>query len=109
MLKINGNSIKLTRGDTAYLEITIYTPDGKVYELQKNDKLEFCVREFPKKQQNCPPLLDKVFEDRTIKINPNDTNFLKYGRYFWDVSLIFANGDINTVCSGDITFVYEYN
>ena len=107
MLNINGNSIKLTRGDTAYIEITIYTPTGEVYELQDGDTLQFCIREFPKKQNNRPPLLNKTFNNRTVKILPNDTNALKYGRYYYDVSLIFANGDINTVCAGDITLTYE--
>lgn len=106
MLKINANSITFTRGDTAYLNIAIYKPSGDIYQMQQGDEIHFCIREFPK-TQNCPPLIQKTFEDYTIKILPEDTKYLKYGRYFWDATLIFANGDINTICSGDITLTYE--
>lgn len=107
MLRLNGDSIKMTRGDTAYFEITVYTPDGEIYELQKKDRLVFTVRETPKKTSGSPPLLEKSFQDRTIKLVPEDTNFLKYGKYFWDVEIIFANGDVNTVCAGTLTLAYE--
>ena len=95
MLRLNGDSIKMTRGDTAYFEITVYTPDGEIYELQKKDRLVFTVRETPKKTSGSPPLLEKSFQD------------IKYGKYFWDVEIIFANGDVNTVCAGTLTLAYE--
>lgn len=108
MLQVIDNSIKMTRGDSAYFEIDVYTPEGGIYELQDGDKLHFTVRTHPAKKSNSePPLIEKTFYNNRIKFVPEDTDFIKYGRYFWDCTLVFANGDINTVCSGDITFTYE--
>lgn len=105
MLQIIENSITMTRGDSVYFEIVCWTPDKKVYELEIGDKIRYCLRNVPNK--NSPPLLEKVFKDNQIKLDPEDTNFLKYGRYFWDCTLEFNNGDINTIASGDITLTYN--
>ena len=106
MLNINGTDIKMTRGDSVILNMVIYTPDGNVYEMQNGDSLYFTVRELPKKTSDSP-LIEKTFSNNDIKLTPADTMFLKYGRYFWDVTLIFSDGDVNTVASGYITLTYE--
>ena len=106
MLSINGNEIKMTRGDTVVLNMTIYTPEGKVYELNSGDKLYFTVKTLPK-DEKTPPLIEKVFTCNDITLEPIDTQFLKYGRYFWDSTLEFADGSINTVASGWLTLGYE--
>ena len=54
-------------------------------------------------------LFEKEFESNEIKIEGGDTAFLKYGRYFYDCSLIFADGDINTICAGNFTITHEVN
>ena len=109
MLEINKNNIKLTRGDSAVIDLVIYMPDGTIYELEEGDKVYFGVRLLPKKAPGEQMLLEKEFESNEIKIESGDTAFLKYGRYFYDCSLIFADGDINTICAGNFTITHEVN
>lgn len=108
MLRIVDNSITLTRGDSAYINIVPLTPSGDVYELESTDRIYFTLRRSPKKDNNSnPPLIEKTFWENAIKIDPKDTQFLNYGKYYYDVELIFKNGDISTLCSGTFTISYE--
>lgn len=107
MLSIKKNSISLTRGDNAIISINIYTPDGKIYELQNGDKIIFCVREQLKHSPSSSYLLKKEFYNYEINIQPQDTNFLDYGQYLYDCSLILNNGEINTICNGTFTLTGE--
>ena len=43
MLYIEGNTIRLTRGDTAYLHIPLATPEG-TYEISSTDTLTLSVK-----------------------------------------------------------------
>lgn len=108
MLRIVDNSVTLTRGDSAYINIVPLTPDGEVYELDPADRIYFTLRRSPKRDEGSNPcLIEKTFWENAIKLDPQDTQFLNYGKYFYDVELIFKNGDVSTICSGTFTLTYE--
>ena len=75
MLKVKGNNIKLTRGDTAYLTVPITdTVSAEEYLFQK-----------------------VIQGSNVFKILPTDTSDLRYGTYIYDVQLDMANGDRFTI------------
>nr|DAL21159.1 MAG TPA_asm: hypothetical protein [Caudoviricetes sp.] len=92
----------LTRGDSAYFELSIKDENN---ELTTVDKIFMTVKEdwdsdtikFQKK-------IDKgiYFEDGIYKIfiDPEDTNELEFGRYVYDVEII--KGDIKTTIEAGI-------
>lgn len=92
MFSIDGNTIKLTRGDSATFNIEITTEDGKAYELSGKDKIEFTLK-------------NSVIEDRiiiqkqgpTVNITHEDTKNLPFGSYVYDVQITFENGNRDTI------------
>jgi hypothetical protein len=97
MLYVNAdNTIKLTRGDTAYLDITV-TEDstGEPYVMKAGDKLTMTVKKTCKDSE-C--YFSKTVEDSTlIVIEPVDTARLAFGNYMYDVQLDTSAGEVFTV------------
>lgn len=92
MLKISGNKISLTRGDSAY--ITLHIDD---YELNDGDVVRVQVRDVP----NTGELLvegdvDVSGEEIVWHIYPAQTSNLEVKTYYWDAQLETSNGDIFT-------------
>ena len=92
MLKINGTTISLTRGDTARIELGI-TQGGETYDYSADTVL------FTVKQSTMQPdyLIQKTVTDGVIYIAPADTETLAYGTYCYDVQLTTSGGDVCTV------------
>lgn len=90
------NTIMITRGDTAYVNLNIFTDNMKKneYILQEGDVLSFTVK---KKIYDVEPVISKKFTSKQFKILSEDTNGLDFGKYVYDVKLLFANGDVNTI------------
>ena len=102
MLRMSGNDIYLTRGDSASFNLIIYNGEI-IYTLQNGDSVVFTIRQLPKNTPSIPtPLLNKTFNDSVIVLNPSDTNFLGYGQYKYDVQVNFSDGGINTILAGNI-------
>ena len=103
MLYVNADgTIRLTRGDTAVLSVTITNElDYSEYVVQEDDTLTLSVR----KTANDPTLSFSVntVGSSTFRIKPSDTANLSFGKYKYDVQLTRANGDVHTVI-GPITF-----
>lgn len=94
MLYIEGNTIRLTRGDTAYLQIPLTTTDG-IYELASEDTLTLSVK---KSTRDMDYYFQKVLTGSDIfHIEPSDTAELAFGKYVYDVQLNTSNGDVFTV------------
>lgn len=102
MLKIKGNNITLTRGDSAYITIvpTKKNEDGSTspYVLQEGDKIRCQVRH----EANDGELLFEAFieevrpQEYVWYIRPSDTNGAEVKTYFYDVQIELSNGDIFT-------------
>lgn len=101
MFKIDGKqNVYITRGDTATCEVGITDPNFPYdeYELEEGDYLVFTVRAQPKQiDETNEPLIQKTLTGNQIIIESADTESLEYGQYYYDVKLIFANGDVNTI------------
>lgn len=96
MLIINNDEvIELTRGDTAYITISI--PD---YKFDIGDIVKFCVK---RRATDTEYLFKKVIEVQenteavVVKIEPNDTKTALFKDYVYDVEYINKNGDVNTI------------
>lgn len=93
MLKITSdNHIKLTRGDTARIELAI-SKDGEPYDFS-SDTVVFSV-----KTSTITPeyVFQKEVVDGVIYIAPSDTESLPYGTYRYDVQVTTQSGDVCTV------------
>ena len=101
MFKIDGKqNIYITRGDSVSMDITLTQPlpPYEEYTLQTGDKLVFTVRETAKTLEDTPEILiQKEFTDNRLELTGNDTAELEYGKYVYDIQLIFNSGEINTV------------
>lgn len=96
MLKISGNKISLTRGDSAYITLNILTNNG-VYTLNDGDEVRVQVRDVP----NTGDLIfegniDIVNDEIIWHIIPSQTSGLEVKTYYWDAQLQTPNGDIFT-------------
>lgn len=92
MFSIKDNTIRLTRGDSAEFDITIFDRQGQLYELQEGDKVEFTVKE---NVYSSAPLIKKT--GTQIQIKPEDTASLSYHKYVYDVQVTLADGTVDTI------------
>lgn len=90
------NTIKLTRGDTAYLEVPLVDDvTGEPYEMQSGDTLTLSVKKTVKDAECC---FSKVVRGTNIfKIVQADTADCEFTKYKYDIQLDTANGDTFTV------------
>lgn len=97
MLTIKKNDVYLTRGDSAYITISIDNMLGDEFVIDSVDMLQLQVRTEPN-------IGDLIFDGTLIEsdgeyiwyIRPSDTNNLDIGTYYYDVQVTFPNGDVFT-------------
>lgn len=95
--RVNGktNDISLTRGDTCTVKIDIIDQDGILYEPVEGDTVRFAMKQNYDK--GAPAIIKEIPIDTMIlKLDPEDTKRLCYGKYVYDVELTKANGDVDT-------------
>lgn len=103
MLKIDGNDIYLTRGNTAIIDVEIMNGD-EPYVMQNDDVLEFAVR------RSCEfnnVVLSKRRNEPSFVFIPNDTKDLSLGEYIYSITLFGDNGVIDTFINGKFTIECE--
>lgn len=94
MISVNSNNIRISRGNTAYIDISVKV-NGEDYELQSGDKVIFTVKKTPSKSADI--VFQKVIDGRLeIKILPSDTADLLPAKYYYDVALQTSGGDFYT-------------
>lgn len=92
---LDDGTIKLTRGDTARIAITINNLLSQEYSIGKEDSLTLTIK---KKVKDVEPLLQKIVKGTTLfHIKPEDTNDFSFGKYVYDVQLTLPNGDVYTI------------
>lgn len=97
MLEIKADgSIRLTRGDTAKLTVKLkYEGTNDSYIIRPTDKFTLTVK---KSVKDTVALVQKVVVgSNNIKINPEDTQDLAFGKYKYDVQLTTADGEVYTI------------
>lgn len=96
MLKIDGNNIYLTRGDTAAFELTIKNPDGSTYTIDENDQIIFNIGYVFENE----PVLTQFFTGNKLILTPDETNKLEFGEYHYEVKLIKPILTDTIICEG---------
>ena len=100
MLYIEGNTIKLTRGDTAYLTVPIKLATEEEYTMQSGDTLVMSVKKSINDEHYA--FQKQATNGNTIHIEPADTEQLAFGKYKYDIQLNTADGDVYTLIDVDV-------
>lgn len=96
MLNVLGKKIYLTRGDSAYIGVSLADISGNEYEPVQGDKLYFRLKKNVYKKEL---LIEKEINIETLvlEITPEDTETLGFGLYCYEVELVTALGQHFTV------------
>lgn len=78
------DNIKLTRGDTAIIDIEITDADGEPYIMQPLDELIFTVRKI---YDAGSVVIEKTLQTPVITLVTDDTKDLTFGLYRYDIYL----------------------
>lgn len=99
MLYIDQNdNIKLTRGDTAIIDIEITDADGDPYSMQAFDSLIFTVKRM---YNDSVEVIRKELQTPVLILTSNDTKDLSFGKYRFDIYIY------NSETHNLDTFIYE--
>ncbi len=103
MLRVEGTSIHLTRGDTLNILIGL-TKNKKPYVLGINDSMSFALKRNILLSDNSdfkdsdPLILKEIPTDtRILHLDSSDTADLKFGEYVYDIKLTLEDGTVDTV------------
>lgn len=98
MLKINGQNILLTRGDTAHLNFVPVNADGSERVSVEGDNAYFRLRANSVIEKSCVITLGSSVIQ--LELVPNDTINLPYGTYPYEVELVTGEHEHYTFISG---------
>lgn len=104
MVEINGTRIRMTRGDTlrVILSLTVVeeqldgTKTESPYVPEEGDSIRFAMKHT---YDDAEPIIVKHIDPETLllTIEPEDTKDLDMrGRFVYDIELTHANGDVET-------------
>ena len=98
MLRIVGNKIYLTKGDSATLHFNITTLNGQPYSLKEGDKVVFTLAMREQEKDNYIIQKDIDMSTHSLIIKPSETKGMdSETEYVYDVQLSTGNGDIYTI------------
>ncbi len=104
MIKIVGNKIYLTRGDTAMLKVVIYGADREEYTPDETDTVTLTVK---KNTGSDEILIQRKIEGGFVTIEPEDTADLTYGDYVYDICIKTESGIVQTFIPPSLFRVME--
>lgn len=97
------NNIKLTRGDSATLELSIKDGEGETYDFS-GDVVKFGVKRSA--LDNGEALLQKTFDENgKIAFTPEDTKDMAYGDYIYNVT-VYHTTEAESEEEEDVVDVY---
>lgn len=90
MLKVSGNKIELTRGDTMILEVNLKDESGADYTPEESDKVYFRLKRNATAKDM---LLEKEIpiDTMVLRLDVQDTSDLKFGTYVYEIELVTSN------------------
>ena len=101
-VKINGNEITMTRGDTLMVKVNM-KKDGGIYTPVAGDVVRFAVKHKTLKADKSDytdetPLIlkDIPIESMILRLDPEDTKPHAFGNYVYDIELTTADGYVDT-------------
>lgn len=108
MLKIDKQNITLTRGDTAYIEVsTLQNADGTDYEYNEDDKVYFRLK-LDGSMFEKELIIDLENNKSTLILDPIDTENFAFGLYEYEMELVTAIGEHFTfIADKDFTISKE--
>ena len=102
MVNIDGTNITMTRGDTLVADVSIKR-NGEAYAPEAGDVILFAVKNTTMvgggaNYKDEEPILEKTIPHDTMQLvlNPEDTKPFKFGEYVYDMSITFADGNVDT-------------
>lgn len=114
MLEIDGTTIRLTRGDSAWISVPILTDGNTAYTIADGDTLALQVRSRP---------FTGVGEaGQTLLFNGNfgadengvplwhitpEQSAVATGSYYWDAQITLEDGDVCTYAGGKLVIMPE--
>ena len=103
---IKDTTITLTRGDTMVALISITQANGYPYTPVEGDKVRFAMKT---NYTDVKPLLvkDIPIDTMELKLEPEDTADLNFGKYVYDVQLTKADGTVDTFITKAIIRITE--
>ena len=103
MIEIDAsNNIKITRGDTATIDISIIDEEGEEYTLREGDQIIFSVKRL---SSQASVLIEKVLTNKQLVLDTDDTDALSFGKYKYDMVLISESEVSTFICFKD--FIIE--
>lgn len=105
--EVKGTTINLTRGDTFASVIRIYHSNGKkVYTPVQGDTIRFAMK---KDINDKIPLIlkDIPIDSMMLVIDPEDTKPLAYGKYYYDIEITTADGNVCTFITKSVLNLTE--
>lgn len=106
MVKLNGNSITLTRGDTLEIQLAL-TKNEDAFTPADDDVIKFHVSINHKGEKGYVLVIDKEVSDLLIKLDPADTANLAYRNYNYDLEITYADGAVDTFVQGQFNLLKE--
>ena len=90
MLRVSGNKIELTRGDTMILEVTLQDEMGQSYTPIETDKVYFRLKRNATAKDMF--VVKEIPTDTMIlQLDAADTVNLKFGTYVYEIELVTSN------------------
>lgn len=96
MVSISGTTIKMTRGDTLRVILTLKDEEGNTYIPVSGDQIRFAMK---RTYNESTPILIKEIPNDSLElwIEPEDTkNLPQPSSYVYDIQITYANGDVDT-------------
>lgn len=104
---VSNNQITMTRGDTAIFTISVdYLNTGNPYEPDEGDIIRFTLKRYLS-DRTALLVKDAPTDTMTLRIDPEDTEKLSFGRYHYDIQLIKADGKTDTFISDILELTKE--
>lgn len=100
MLKVSGNKIDLTRGDTMILEVSLKDEAGEAYIPTDTDIIYFRLK---KNATSKEVLLEKEipYDTMILQLDEADTENLKFGTYYYEIELVTSENNHFTAIANE--------
>ncbi len=89
------NTIIMTRGDTANIQLNLTDSNGGAYVPNDGDVIRFAAKKAYT-DENVAFSIIVPNDTLILKIEPRHTKNLDFGKYVYDIQITYANGDVNT-------------
>lgn len=93
--RVCGRTIRHVRGDTGTVQLSLYM-GGEPYDMQDGDSALLTV----KKKIDGETLLQVALDDGVFAIEPEATEGMRPGHYWYDIQVTLHDGEVVTVAMG---------